>query len=82
MDNRPNSRIHFVVYEASEAPGGAYAQWAQARGHELSYSRVYKGDGLPTPDHFDWLIVMDWPQSPTTTTAECPHFVLSFNPQQ
>lgn len=22
MDNRPNSRIHFVVYEASEAPGG------------------------------------------------------------
>ncbi|MDK8805483.1 hypothetical protein [Corynebacterium pseudodiphtheriticum] len=33
MDNRPNSRIHFVVHEAFEAPG-AYAQWAQARGHE------------------------------------------------
>lgn len=26
MDKRPNSRIHFVVHEAFEAPG-AYAQW-------------------------------------------------------
>lgn len=67
-------KIHFVIHEAFEAPG-AYETWARARGHEVSFTRLYDGDRLPTSarDH-DMLIVMGGPQSPATTTDECPHF--------
>ncbi len=67
-------RVHFVVHEAFEAPG-AYERWAHDRRHTVTYSRLYAGDRLPaTADGIDLLVVMGGPQSPTTTTAECPHF--------
>lgn len=67
-------RIHFIVHESFEAPG-AYAAWAQSRGHNITYSRVYQGEPLPmSADGIDFLIVMGGPQSPATTKAECPHF--------
>ena len=77
MDNRPNSRIHFVVHEALRPPG------LMRNGRKLV--------AVSCPTHV-YMKVMGcqlriistgcWPQSPTTTTAECPHIVLSFNPQQ
>lgn len=66
-------RIHFIVHEAFEAPG-VYEQWAVQRGHDVTYSRVYQGEPLPRAEDVDWLIIMGGPQSPTTTTDECPHF--------
>lgn len=66
--------IHFIVHESFEAPG-AYATWAQNRGHKMTYSRVYQGEPLPeSAEGIDFLIVMGGPQSPATTKAECPHF--------
>jgi len=66
--------IHFVVHESFEAPG-AYETWAASRGHAVGYSRVYAGDALPAAvETIDLLVVMGGPQSPSTTTAECPHF--------
>ena len=66
--------IHFVIHEAFEAPG-AYETWAASRGHTVGYSRVYAGGALPASlQSIDMLIVMGGPQSPSTTTAECPHF--------
>lgn len=39
-------RVHFVIHEPFEAPG-AYELWALARGHEVTYTRLYLGDRLP-----------------------------------
>lgn len=67
-------RVHFIVHEAFEAPG-AFVPWAQTRGYDIGYSRVYQGDRLPDgPGGIDLLIVMGGPQSPETTREECPHF--------
>ncbi|MBD2814176.1 type 1 glutamine amidotransferase [Xenorhabdus sp. Flor] len=67
-------RIHFVVHEYFEAPG-AYEDWANARGYQTTFSRVYLGDKLPDSiEGIDFLIVMGGPQSPVTTTADCAHF--------
>jgi GMP synthase (glutamine-hydrolysing) len=67
-------RIHFVIHESFEAPG-AFEMWASNRGHSVGYSRVYAQGALPSSvDDIDLLIVMGGPQSPSTTTAECPHF--------
>ena len=67
-------RTHFIVHESFEAPG-AYATWAQSRGHSITYSRVYQGEPLPmSADGIDFLIVMGGPQSPATSKTECAHF--------
>lgn len=67
-------KLHIVIHESFEAPGAIEA-WAQKKGHDISYTRLYEGDGFPHDvDGFDFLIVMGGPQSPATTQAECPHF--------
>ncbi|WP_222597248.1 hypothetical protein [Chitinophaga pinensis] len=66
--------IHFVIHEVFEGPG-AFIDWAKNRGHSIAYSCVYAGEALPvTTDRIDLLIVMGGPQSPHTTTLECPYF--------
>ena len=66
--------VQFVVHEAFEAPG-AFETWARDRGHTVSVTRTYAGDALPVAvDDIDLLVVMGGPQSPSTTSQECPHF--------
>ena len=65
--------LHIIMHESFEAPA-AIAQWASARGHSVAYTRLYKGDVFPKQNDFDMLVIMGGPQSPATTTAECPHF--------
>lgn len=66
--------IHFVQHETFEAPG-AYLNWALGRGYNVSFSKVYDGDPLPSdPAEIDLLIVMGGPQDPDTTLEQCPHF--------
>lgn len=66
--------IHFVVHESFEAPG-AFETWIATRAHTASYSRVYLGEPLPcSAGNIDLLVILGGPQSPATTSAECPHF--------
>lgn len=66
--------IHFIVHEAFEGPG-ALQDWAEARGWQISHSRVYAGQALPASvADIDLLVLMGGPQSPSTTRQECPHF--------
>ena len=37
--------------------------WANNHQHTITYTRSYNQDALPTPDSFDWLIVMGGPMS-------------------
>ncbi|PSM42951.1 GMP synthase [Streptomyces dioscori] len=67
-------RVHFVVHEPFEAPG-VYESWARERGHEITRSLLYVGEPLPGDARaVDLLVIMGGPQSPATTTAECPYF--------
>jgi GMP synthase (glutamine-hydrolysing) len=66
--------VHFVVHESFEAPG-AFETWANRRSYSTSFSRVYQEDRLPEAiAEIDLLVVLGGPQSPATTTEECPHF--------
>lgn len=67
-------KIHIIMHEAFEGPG-AIANWMQDRQYEASYTKLYKGEQLPTSvDDFDFLIVLGGPQSPYTTQKECSYF--------
>ena len=66
--------VHFVVHESFEPPG-AYERWVRDRKHTSGYSRVYAHEPLPqSVDAIDLLVVFGGPQSPSTSTDECPHF--------
>ncbi len=66
-------KLHIIMHESFEAPG-AILNWAESKGHEVSYTKLYAGDTFPESLDFDFLFIMGGPQSPATTLAECPHF--------
>lgn len=67
-------KLHIVMHEGFEAPG-AIEIWAKNKKHKITYTRLYQGEKLPCEvDSFDFLVVMGGPQSPATTTEQCPHF--------
>ncbi len=66
-------KLHIIMHESFESPG-AILTWAQSKGHEVSYTKLYAGETFPEILDFDFLIVMGGPQSPATTIEECPHF--------
>lgn len=50
--------IHFIIHEDFEAPG-AYMDWAREKQHQVSATRLYLGEQLPSSSaDFDMLIVM------------------------
>lgn len=53
-------RIHVFQHVHFEGIG-AIEPWAQARGHQIGYSRLFDGEAPPAPESFDWLIVMGGP---------------------
>ncbi|ANX04104.1 type 1 glutamine amidotransferase [Immundisolibacter cernigliae] len=56
----PALRIHWLQHVAFEGLG--YIEpWALRHRHALSCTRLHAGEALPTPDAFDWLIVMGGP---------------------
>lgn len=55
-------QIHILQHVPFEGP--AYiGQWAQDRGHTLTFTRFYEPWHLPHIDHFDWLFIMGGPMS-------------------
>lgn len=61
------------MHESFEAPG-AILNWAESKGHEVAYTKLYAGETFPEILDFDFLFIMGGPQSPATTLEECPHF--------
>jgi GMP synthase (glutamine-hydrolysing) len=61
------------MHESFESPA-AIETWAKNKGHNIAYTKLYEGDTFPEECNFDFLVVMGGPQSPETTTEECPHF--------
>ncbi|MCF6777917.1 hypothetical protein L3V83_15235 [Thiotrichales bacterium 19X7-9] len=62
------------MHESFESPA-AIDIWALRKGHNVTYSKVYQNDVLPTSTKdIDFLIVMGGPQNPATSKAECKYF--------
>lgn len=66
-------KLHIIMHESFESPA-AIAIWAERKGYDITYTRLYSGDAFPDECDFDFLIIMGGPQSPATTLEECPHF--------
>jgi GMP synthase (glutamine-hydrolysing) len=66
-------RMHIIMHESFESPA-AIEIWARKKDCTITYTRLYEGDIFPEECVFDFLIVMGGPQSPATTTEECPYF--------
>jgi GMP synthase (glutamine-hydrolysing) len=67
-------RVHIIQHEHFESPGAIKA-WAEKKACDITWSRVYLQEPLPTHvESIDLLVVLGGPQSPSTTRFECPHF--------
>jgi GMP synthase-like glutamine amidotransferase len=53
-------RIRCLQHVPFEGPA-AIADWAADRGHSLAITHLYRGDGPPSPDAFDRLVVLGGP---------------------
>ncbi len=53
-------RIHYLQHVPFEGLG-YLESWARSGGHELSCTRLFQNDPLPSVDQIDWLIVMGGP---------------------
>lgn len=66
-------KLHIIMHESFESPA-AIQIWAEGKGHNIEYTRLYNGDTFPAECNFDFLVIMGGPQSPATTIEECSHF--------
>jgi chlorite dismutase len=55
-------RIHVLQHVPFEGPA-AIDEWAQARGHEIEVTHLYRDDALPSSDDFDFLVVLGGPMN-------------------
>ncbi|MFB6218587.1 MAG: type 1 glutamine amidotransferase [Halobacteriaceae archaeon] len=53
-------RLHYLQHVPFEPPG-AIETWARERGHDIEGTHLYRGDALPDPAAFDWLVVLGGP---------------------
>ena len=75
MVRAPNSpmRIHYLQHEPFEGLGGMEA-WFRGRGDAIAATHLYRGDALPAPADFDWLVIMGGGMS-VNDEAELPWLV-------
>jgi len=67
-------KIHFIIHEKYEGPA-AFLSWANKRKYQVSSSKIYLEETLPSDSKFiDLIIVLGGPQCPATTTQECHYF--------
>ena len=55
-------RVHWLQHAEHEGLG-CIEPWLRERGHRLTGTRLQRGEELPAPDDFDWLIVMGGPMN-------------------
>lgn len=64
-------RIHCLQHVPFEDPG-SILDWAAVRGHRVTHTRLFRrGQEMPRPSDFDWLVVMGGPMG-ATDDAEYP----------
>ena len=61
------------MHESFESPASIIT-WAESRGVNVFYTKLFNGDIFPEQCDFDFLVIMGGPQSPATTLVECPYF--------
>ena len=66
-------RIHYFQHEPFEGMGGM-EPWFRGHGHEIASTHLYRGDALPAPADFDWLVIMGGGMS-VNDEAELPWLV-------
>ncbi|MBS0357867.1 MAG: homoserine O-succinyltransferase [Proteobacteria bacterium] len=62
-------RLHSIIHAPFEKPG-IITDWANEKGFQISETHTYRGEQLPAPSAFDFLIIMGGPQSP----LECDRY--------
>ena len=55
-------RLHYLQHVPFE-DAAEIADWARARGHRLTATRLFAGELPPPPSAFDWLLVMGGPMN-------------------
>src|SRR3989304_8956916 len=50
-------KIHSLEHEPFEGLANIEI-WAKSKGHTITRTRIYKNEGFPDMDTFDWLIIM------------------------
>lgn len=55
-------RVHWLQHVPFEDLG-SIAPWLQRAGHDVTVTRLHAGDKPPSPDEYDWLIVMGGPMN-------------------
>lgn len=50
-------RLHYLQHEPFEDPAEILT-WAQERGFAVSRTFLFRGEELPSPSSFDWLVIM------------------------
>ena len=66
--------VHFIQQEENVAPG-EYLEWAVRNGCRVTCTRCWLNEKMPEDTALpDLLVVLGGPQSPATTTKECPHY--------
>lgn len=53
-------KLHYIQHESYEGLG-CIEGWAEENGFELSSTKLYKGEKLPSVDSFDFLVIMGGP---------------------
>ena len=55
-------RVCALIHASFEGLGAIHT-WLQKNGYTLREFHAYRGDALPDPNDFNWLIVMGGPQN-------------------
>lgn len=55
-------RIHYLQHVPFEDAANI-VPWAASRGHTVSATHLYNDEPLPSPDGFDWLVIMGGPMN-------------------
>ncbi len=55
-------RLHYIQHVAFEGLANIRS-WAENQGWTLSATHIYRGEKLPEPEEFDWLVVMGGPMN-------------------
>jgi len=60
MASERQLKIHCIQHVPFEGPA-FIKQWADQKGHQVSYTLLYETDKFPEPGEFDWLVIMGGP---------------------
>jgi GMP synthase-like glutamine amidotransferase len=55
-------KLHYIQHVAFEGPANIQ-NWSQDHGRQISGTHIYRQEGLPGRDEFDWLVIMGGPMN-------------------